>query len=87
VSSEGILLDRRGSEIGDLTEACEHAAQVVQKCISTPGPQDWRSWIVKVDDGDGEELFALPFSMLFPGEGGPGEPGSRAMNCWTVTSA
>ena len=31
VSSEGVLLDRRGSEIYDLAEACEHAAQVVLK--------------------------------------------------------
>ena len=64
LSEEGILLDRHGSEIADLSDACEHAAQVVRKCIATPGPQDWRSWTLTVSDKDGDELFLVPFSSL-----------------------
>jgi hypothetical protein len=56
-SNEGILLDRHGSEIDDLTEACEHAARFVEKYIASPGPQDWRKWTLTV----GEELLLVPF--------------------------
>jgi hypothetical protein len=29
-----------------------------------PGPEDWREWILHVSDGDGEEIFEMPFSSL-----------------------
>jgi hypothetical protein len=64
VSSEGVMLDRRGSQVDDLSEACEHAVQLVQKYISTPGPQDWRSWTLTASDGDGQEVFVMPFVTL-----------------------
>jgi hypothetical protein len=64
ISSEGVLLDRRGSNIDDLSEACEHAVQIAQRCISTPGPQDWRRWTLMASDGDGEEIFVMPFVTL-----------------------
>jgi hypothetical protein len=55
-SNEGILLDRHGSEIDDLAEACEHAARLFEKYIASSGPQDWRNWTLTANDGDGEEL-------------------------------
>jgi hypothetical protein len=63
-SAEGVLLDRRGSDVEDLAEAREHAVGVVRRFISAPGPEDWRQWILHVSDRDGEEIFALPFSSL-----------------------
>jgi Domain of unknown function (DUF6894) len=64
VSSEEVMLDRRGSDFDDLSEACEHAEQIVRKCISTPGAQDWRRWTLMASDGDGQEVFVLPFATL-----------------------
>jgi hypothetical protein len=45
-STESVLLDRRGSEVENLMEARERAVAVVQRFISSPGPQDWREWIL-----------------------------------------
>jgi Domain of unknown function (DUF6894) len=44
-SAEEVLLDRRGSEVEDLTEARECAVGVVRRFISRPGPEDWREWV------------------------------------------
>ena len=63
-SAEVVLLDRRGSDVEDLTEARERAVGVAQRFISRPGPEDWREWILHVSDGDGEEIFEMPFSSL-----------------------
>jgi hypothetical protein len=64
VSTEGVMLDRRGSDIDDLSEAREHAVQLARKYISTPGPQDWRRWILMASDHDGEEVFVMRFVTL-----------------------
>jgi hypothetical protein len=63
-SAEGVLLDRRGSDLEDLIEARDYAVGVVQRFISRPDPEDWRKWILHVSDADGEEIFAMPFSSL-----------------------
>ncbi|MGP0094449.1 MAG: DUF6894 family protein [Xanthobacteraceae bacterium] len=63
-SAEGVLLDRCGSDVEDLTEARDHAVGVVQRFISRPNPEDWRQWILHVSDVDGEEIFAMPFLSL-----------------------
>ena len=62
--TEGVLLDRRGSEVDDLVESREGAIGMVRTIISRPGPEKWRRWGLHVSDGDGEEIFALPFSSL-----------------------
>jgi uncharacterized protein DUF6894 len=59
-----VLLDRRGSDVEDLTEARAQAVGFVQTFISLPGPEDWRDWILHVSDEDGEEVFALRFASL-----------------------
>ena len=63
-STESVLLDRRGSEVEDLMEARERAVAAVKKFISSPGPQDWREWILHVSDPEGEEIFVVPFSSM-----------------------
>ena len=37
--TEGVLLDRRGSEVDDLIEARERAIGVVRTIMSRPGPR------------------------------------------------
>ena len=63
-SAEGVLLDRRGRHVEDLIEAREHAVERVQTLISRPSSEDWRNWILHVSNGDGEEIFVMPFSSL-----------------------
>ena len=63
-SAGGVVLDRRGRDIEDLMETREQAVGVVRKFISMPGPEDWRDWILHVNDGNGEEIFVMPFSSL-----------------------
>ena len=41
-SPAGLLLDRHGCTVQDLTEARERAACLVNTFISAPGPEDWR---------------------------------------------
>ena len=64
LNAEGVLLDRRGRCVEELIEAYDCAIEVVHNFISRPSMEDWRKWILHVSDGDGEEIFALPFSSL-----------------------
>jgi hypothetical protein len=63
-SPRQVLLDRRGSEVEDMVEACQHAVGLVHQLVASPGPQDWRDWVVRVSDEDGEEIFQVAFSPL-----------------------
>ena len=63
-SAQGVFLDPRGADIQDLTDAREHAAQVVGAMIATPCNEDWRHWVLHVSDEGGEELFAVPFASM-----------------------
>jgi hypothetical protein len=63
-NADEILLDRRGIDVYDLSEAHQRATQVVQDFIRTPGPDDWRAWTLHVTDDEGDELFLMPFSFV-----------------------
>jgi hypothetical protein len=63
-NAEGTLIDRCGTRVADLTEACDHAAQIMRAMILTPGAEDWRDWVLHVSDDDGEEVFDFPFTSM-----------------------
>ena len=63
-SDEGVLVDRRGTAVSNLSEARAHADQVVRSMIMTPSSEDWRTWILHVSDNNGEEIFELPFTSM-----------------------
>jgi hypothetical protein len=63
-NSEGVCLDQRGTAVGNLTEARDHAARVVQSLINAHGPEDWRDWTLHVSDDLNDEIFVLPFSSV-----------------------
>ena len=63
-NSEGVCVDQRGTAVGNLAEACDHAARVVQSLITTQGPEDWRDWTLHVSDDLNDEIFDLPFSSM-----------------------
>jgi len=61
---ERTVLDPRGSEVEDLTEAREHAVRVVREFVSRRSADDWRAWTLHVADEDGEEIFVMPFACV-----------------------
>ena len=63
-NARGVLIDRRGTAVDDLTEAREHADGIVRSLIATPSVEDWRGWILHVTDDDGDEIFEVPFAAV-----------------------
>jgi hypothetical protein len=63
-TASDVVLDRHGSNVEDLHEAREHASRIIGMLIATPGPQDWREWVLHVADADGEEILVMPFAAL-----------------------
>ena len=58
------LIDRRGTAVKDLTEACAHADRLVRSMLMKPNAEDWRSWELRVTDELGGEIFAVPFASV-----------------------
>jgi hypothetical protein len=63
-NTEEMLMDHRGATIGGLVEAHEQAILAVRSLIMSSGAEDWRRWILHVNDDLGEEIFAVPFASL-----------------------
>ena len=63
-SPEGALLDRRGANVDNITDARDCATGVVQSLITAPSAEDWREWVLHVSDELGEELFIVPFATV-----------------------
>jgi uncharacterized protein DUF6894 len=63
-NTEGMLVDRHGAAVSNLTEARDRAAQIMRSMIMVPGDEDWRDWVLHVSDDDGEEIFDLPFTSM-----------------------
>jgi hypothetical protein len=59
-----VLLDRCGAVVDDLAEARDRAACVVRSVTMTPCLEDWRGWVLHVNDDLGEELFIVPFAFV-----------------------
>jgi hypothetical protein len=60
---DGIIVDRRGREIEDLSEVCERAELAIHSLLSSPKMEDWRSWVLYATDEE-SEIFELPFSSV-----------------------
>jgi hypothetical protein len=63
-STEDVLIDRSGAGVGNLVEACDHAALVMRSLIMAPNLEDWRSWVLHICDDSGEEILILPFASV-----------------------
>jgi len=55
----GAVLDRRTTDVKDLTEARQHATALVQLLI--PAVADWRRCRLRAQDERGADLFVMPF--------------------------
>jgi len=63
-NSLGLLVDRQGTSVDDLSDARAHAVGLVQFMVGQPSAEDWRGWIVLASDADGDEIFVLPFDAV-----------------------
>jgi hypothetical protein len=58
------FVDGCGAIVGDLVEARDHAASVVRSLTMARSLEDWRGWVLHVNDGLGEELFVVSFAFI-----------------------
>jgi hypothetical protein len=63
-SSREVRLDRAGEMVSDLTEARDRAAGLVRSMIMAHTGEDWRDWVVHVNDDFDDEIFVLPFAFV-----------------------
>ena len=63
-NTKEMLIDRCGAMVDDLAEARDRAACVVRSLTTARGLEDWRSWVLHVNDDLGEELFIVPFAFV-----------------------
>ena len=63
-NGKGVLVDRCGAVVEDLAEARDHAASVVKSITAARSLQDWRDWVLHVNDDLDEELFVVPFAFV-----------------------
>jgi hypothetical protein len=63
-NARGVLVDRRGTPVSDLIEACEQAVSRVRSLIASRSLEDWRDWALHVSDEAGDELFVVPFAFV-----------------------
>jgi uncharacterized protein DUF6894 len=63
-SATEVFVDGSGADVDDLTEARDHAASVVRSLTMAHSLEDWRDWVLHVNDDLGEELFVVPFAFV-----------------------
>jgi hypothetical protein len=63
-SPKGVLIDRRGAVVDDLSEVRDQAASVVRSLTTARSLEDWRCWVLHVNDDLGDELFVIPFAFV-----------------------
>ncbi|MGX1110272.1 hypothetical protein AB7M47_008655 [Bradyrhizobium elkanii] len=63
-TTHGVLMDRRGTSVTSLSEACEAATRMMRSLVATVSLEDWRDWVVHVSDETGEEIVILSFASV-----------------------
>ena len=63
-NSREVRLDRSGEAVSDLAEARDRAACIVRSLIMGRDAEDWRDWVVHVNDDFDEEIIVLPFAFV-----------------------
>ena len=59
-----VFLDPYGAVVNDLAEARDHATRLVQSFTNERTLEDWRDWVMHVNDDHGDELFVVPFTFV-----------------------
>ena len=63
-NTKEVLIDRCGAVVVDLAEARDRAACVVRSLTTVRRLEDWRGWVLHVNDDLGDELFVVPFAFV-----------------------
>jgi hypothetical protein len=63
-SDAGLLAHSHCVHVTTLGEAPDLATRFVQSLIATPGDEDWRNWVLRICDMDGEVITVMPFASL-----------------------
>jgi hypothetical protein len=63
-NTEGVMTGQCGGSAGNLAEVHQRAALAVRSLIMAPSVEDWRGWVLHVNDDLGEEIFVVPFASL-----------------------
>ena len=63
-NAKEVLVDRCGASVDDLAEARDRATSIVQSLTKARNFEDWRCWILHVNDDLGDELFVVPFAFV-----------------------
>lgn len=63
-NSREVRLDRAGEDVNDLAEARDRATVLVRSMVMALDAEDWRDWVVHVNDDFDDELFVLPFAFV-----------------------
>lgn len=63
-SDRRALKKRWAAEVGDVTEARDYAARVMQSLIAAPSLEDWRNWALRASDERGNAIFIVPFAAV-----------------------
>jgi hypothetical protein len=63
-TTRGVLMDRRGTSVASLTEACEAATCMMRSLVATTSLEDWRDWAMHVSDESGDEIVILSFASI-----------------------
>ena len=63
-NTKDVLVDRCGAVVDDIAEARDHAARIVRSLTMARSLEDWRGWVLHVNDDLGDELFVVSFAFV-----------------------
>ena len=63
-NTKKFFVDQFEVVVDDLADARDHATRVVQSFSNERSREDWRDWVLHVSDGQGDELFVVPFAFV-----------------------
>jgi hypothetical protein len=61
-SSAGVPGHSHCVQVRTIGETPDLAARFIRALLTTPGDEDWRNWVLRVCDTDGEVLMVVPFA-------------------------
>jgi hypothetical protein len=61
---EGMFVDQGRVAVRGLADVRERATVFMRSLIMAPNSEDWRGWILHVNDDLGDEILTVPFTSM-----------------------
>jgi hypothetical protein len=61
---EGMFVDQGRVAVAGLADVRERATVFMRSLIMAPNSEDWRGWILHVNDDLGDEILTVPFTSM-----------------------